>query len=162
MIIRTAGSSDLFELAAIEAACFPENQAASLETLEKRLRYYPRHFLVLIEEGKIISFINGLVTNEKDLKDEMYADPRMHKESGSWQMIFGVDTLPAYRRKGYASILMRQFINEARYQGRKGLVLTCLEDKIHFYERFGFEDEGISSSAHGNVTWHQMRLTLKR
>ncbi|MCR5795765.1 MAG: GNAT family N-acetyltransferase [Solobacterium sp.] len=161
MIIRTARDTDLFELAAIEAECFPPGKAASLETIEKRLKFYPRHFLLLIEDGKIVSFINGFVTDQEDLTDEMYSSPRMHRESGRWQMVFGVDTLPAYRRKGYASILMRQFISEARRQGRTGLVLTCLEEKIHFYERFGFEDEGISSSEHGGVSWHQMRLVLK-
>ena len=162
MIIRTARMSDLSEIAAVEAACFPESQAASLESIEKRLRHYPRHFLLLFEDGRLISFIDGLVTDEEDLRDEMYADPRMHKESGRWQMIFGISTLPAYRRKGYASLLIREFIREARNQGRKGLVLTCLQEKIRFYEKFGFENEGISSSSHGDVTWYQMRLTLKK
>ena len=41
---------------------------------------------------------------------------------------------------------------------RKGLVLTCKEKLIPYYSSFGFQDEGISSSEHGNVVWHQMRL----
>lgn len=53
-----------------------------------------------------------------------------------------------------------QAIEDARTQRRKGLVLTCKEALIHYYASFGFENEGISESVHGNVTWYQMRLTF--
>ena len=39
-------------------------------------------------------------------------------------------------------------------------MLTCLDDLIPFYARLGFADEGLSTSNHGGVPWHQMRLTL--
>lgn len=48
----------------------------------------------------------------------------MHDEKCSWQMIFGVNTIPSYRRKGYAGELIQRAIEDARAQGRKGLVLT--------------------------------------
>ena len=45
--------------------------------------------------------------------------------------------------------------------GRKGLVLTCKERLLPYYAQFGFRDEGVSDkSTHGNVVWHQMRLTF--
>ena len=35
------------------------------------------------------------------------------------------------------------------------------ERLIHYYAKFGFVDEGVSEkSTHGNVVWHQMRLTF--
>jgi len=40
---------------------------------------------------------------------------------------------------------------------KKGLVLTCKEKLIAYYAKFGFENEGISESVHGNVIWYQMR-----
>ena len=92
--------------------------------------------------------------------DEMYAKADMHNENGAWQMIFGVNTLPEYRNKGYAAELINQAIKDATNQGRKGLVLTCKEKLIPYYSKFGFLNEGISKSVHGNVTWYQMRLTL--
>ena len=52
-------------------------------------------------------------------------------------------------------------IDEARQQGRKGLVLTCKEKLVPYYAKFGFSDEGVSDkSTHGNVVWHQMRLAF--
>lgn len=58
---------------------------------------------------------------------------------------FGVSTLPAYRRNGYAEKLIRYVINDARAQDRTGIVLTCKESLIHYYEKFGFQKEGISN-----------------
>lgn len=75
-------------------------------------------------------------------------------------MIFGVDTRPAYRRRGCAQLLLERAIADARDQGRKGLVLTCKEHLLHYYAKFGFVSEGISQSVHGNVQWYQMRLTF--
>ena len=39
-------------------------------------------------------------------------------------------------------------------------MLTCKERLIGFYAQFGFVDEGVSVSTHGDVVWHQMRLTF--
>lgn len=100
------------------------------------------------------------VTNELDLQDEMYHNEDMHNEHGDWQMIFGVETHPEYQNRGYASILINKMIKEAEKENRKGLILTCKKELIHYYEKFGFVNEGISGSVHGNVVWYQMRKEL--
>ncbi|MCQ2448208.1 MAG: GNAT family N-acetyltransferase, partial [Oscillibacter sp.] len=106
------------------------------------------------------SFVDGFVTDLPDLTDELYENAAMHSENGVWQMIFGVNTLPAYRKQGCAGQLLQRAIDDARQQGRQGLVLTCKERLIPYYAKFGFVNEGISQSVHGNVTWYQMRLTF--
>lgn len=88
----------------------------------------------------------------------MYAKADLHNEDGAWQMIFGVNTIPAYRKHGYAGELLKCAIEDARKHGRKGLVLTCKDHLVHYYAKFGFENEGISESEHGGVRWNQMRL----
>lgn len=40
---------------------------------------------------------------EADLTDDMYKNAQLHDENGEWQMIFGVNTLPSYRRHGDVS-----------------------------------------------------------
>ena len=104
--------------------------------------------------------MDGMVTDQRDLTDDLYAQAEKHNESGAWQMIFGVNTLPEYRRRGYAGQLLRRAIADARAQGRKGLVLTCKDALLPYYAAFGFENEGVSVSTHGDVTWNQMRLTF--
>jgi ribosomal protein S18 acetylase RimI-like enzyme len=160
IIIRTATINDLEEITELEAKCFPIEEAASHESFEWRLQTYPNHFWLLVKDGKIVSFINGPITKEADLTDEMYDSAAYHKEDGDWQMIFGVVTHPDYQHRGLASRLMERFIAHAKAEGRKGVVLTCKLEKIPFYERFGFKDEGLSASNHGGVPWNQMRLTF--
>ena len=112
------------------------------------------------DNGTLVSFVNGLVTDEPHLRDEMYADVSFHDENGAWQMIFGVNTLPEYRRLGLAEQVLRQVIADAKAQGRKGCVLTCKDKLLHYYGKLGFVNEGVSQSTHGGVVWYEMRLTF--
>ena len=143
MEIRKGTLKDLEAIAAVEAECFPAAEAATAEEFAGRL-----------------AFVDGFCTDTPNLTDEMYADASLHDEQGAWQMIFGVNTLPACRRRGYAEQLLRRAIADARAQGRKGLVLTCKDRLVHYYAKFGFVSEGISGSTHGGVVWYQMRLTF--
>lgn len=160
MEIRTAFSSDLNALAAVEALCFPPAEAAPLEEFRARLDSYASHFWLLFDGAKLVGFVNGMVTDEADLRDEMYHNAGLHQENGAWQMIFGVNTIPEYRRRGCAEQLLRRAIGDARAQGRKGLVLTCKEALVHYYAKLGFVSEGVSPSVHGGAVWYQMRLTF--
>jgi len=160
MEIRTAVPQDLPAIIQIESQCFPEAEAAGASSLSARVTCYPNHFWVLLDGGTMVGFVNGLVTDEADLRDEMYENAALHNEQGAWQMIFGVDTIPSYRRQGCAERLLRHVIGQAKAQGRRGLVLTCKEALLHYYAKFGFVDEGISESTHGDVVWHQMRITF--
>lgn len=161
MEIRQGTMNDLDKLVEVEQKCFPLSEAASKAQLKERLDVYANHFWLLVEDEKIISFIDGFVTNQRDLEDEMYENASMHDENGDWQMIFGVNTIPEYQHRGYASQLMKVVIEKAKEEHKKGLVLTCKEELLPFYERLGFINEGISSSVHGNVTWYQMRLLVE-
>ena len=160
MQIRTAAPGDLAALAAVEAACFPPAEAASPAALADRLAAWPGHFLLLWDGDRLAGFVNGMPTDEPDLRDEMYENAALADEAGAWQMIFGVDTLPAYRRQGCAARLLEHVLAQARAQGRKGVVLTCKDRLVHYYAKFGFVNEGVSQSTHGDVVWYQMRVTF--
>lgn len=161
MQIRHATMADLKDIAAVERRCFPEAEAATEEDFRERLAAYADHFWLLFDdEGCLVSFIDGMATDEADLADDMYKNASLHREDGKWQMIFGLNTLPEHRRKGYAALLVRTLVEASRDKGKLGVVLTCKERMIPYYASFGFEDEGVSDSTHGNVVWHQMRLTF--
>lgn len=159
MNIRHATKHDVSAIFEVEAKCFPPSEAASETAFTQRVENYGNHFWLMHENDKLIAFVDGFVTDESDLTDEMFADAAMHNENGAWQMIFGVNTLPEYRNNGYASELLRRAVDEAREQGRKGVVLTCKDRLLPFYARLGFVDEGVTDkSTHGNAVWHQMRI----
>ena len=160
MNIRLATIEDLQAITAVESICFPAAEAASESDFKKRLIVYPNHFWLLEDDGRLVGFVNGMVTNESKLCDEMFEDASLHDENGQWQMIFGVNTIPEYRRQGCAEKIINRVIVDARAQGRNGLVLTCKEKLLHYYAKFGFKNEGISESTHGGAVWYDMRLTF--
>ena len=160
MEIRTATFKDLDAVSAVEAACFPAAEAATPAEFAERLRHYGGHFWLMFDSEKLIGFVDGMVTDKADLSDDLYAQASLHDENGAWQMIFGVNALPEYRRQGVAAALLVRAIADAKAQGRKGLVLTCKDKLVHYYAKFGFVSEGVSESTHGGVVWYQMRLTF--
>ncbi|HBD64712.1 MAG TPA: GNAT family N-acetyltransferase [Clostridiales bacterium] len=160
MNIRKATMHDLSAITAVEAECFPAAEAATEIAFKARLTVYPNHFWLLEDDGKLVSFINGMVTDEPTIRDEMFENALLHNESGNWQAIFGVNTIPEYRQRGCAAKVMEQVIKDAKSENRKGCILTCKQELIHYYEKFGFVNIGISNSAHGGAVWYDMRLSF--
>ena len=158
MEIRKATIEDLDAITALEAACFPAAEAASRESFKKRLEVFADRFWLLWEGDRLVSMVNGMVTDREELVDEMFADATIHQVDGKWQMIFGVATHPEYQRRGLAAQVLQRAIADCKAEGRKGLILTCKEQKLHYYAKFGFVSEGVSVSEHGGALWYQMRL----
>ena len=158
MEIRKGTIDDLEAVAAVEARCFPPEQAATREQFRDRLQTYPEGFWLLWDGETLVGFLDGMVSDSPELTDEMFADASLHDPRGAWQMIFGLNTIPEYRNRGCAGQLIRQCIRDAEIKGRRGVVLTCLEEKIPYYEKFGFRNEGVSESVHGGAVWYRMRI----
>lgn len=155
---RTAQLSDLDRVTEIEYICFPAEQAATRAAFEQRIKTFPSHFILLEHEGTSIGFVNGAVLDARYIEDEMYERTDSHNERGAYQSVYGLDVLPEYRGRGLAHKLMAQLIDQAKKEGRRGVTLTCLDEKIGFYETMGFKNEGVSASSHGGVVWNNMIL----
>ncbi len=80
--IRTAEPADLEAIARVELACFPAAEAADRKSLKERLEVFPESFLVAEAGRQIIGFINGAVTDERAIADEMFEDISLHNPSG--------------------------------------------------------------------------------
>ncbi len=160
IVIRHAVLQDLEMISELENACFPESEAASEKDLYHRIQVFPENFWIVELGGRIISMINGMVTDIQNLTDEMYENADMHNKNGAWQMLFSVVTHPDFQKNGYAELLMNRVIHDSVKANRKGIVLTCKKKLIGFYKKFGFVNEGISDSVHGNTIWYQMRKTF--
>lgn len=157
--IRNVKAEDLDQVTEVETLCFPAAEAATEESFRKRIDTFPESFLVAENEsGKIIGFINGCVTDERTIRDEMFEDSGLHRADGMYQSIFGLDVIPEYRRQGVAADLMNHLIQTAKARGKKGMILTCKDRLIHYYEKFGYRSLGISGSVHGGAVWYDMLL----
>lgn len=160
-IIRPVKTEDLDMVTEVEAVCFPAAEAATRESFAQRIAAFPESFFVAEHDGKIIGFINGCVTDERTIHDEMFEDSSLHNPKGQYQSIFGLDVIPKYQRQGIAAELMKHLIEDAREKGRKGLILTCKDRLIHYYAKFGYQNLGISASVHGGAVWYDMLLEFE-
>ncbi|MGR5150160.1 GNAT family N-acetyltransferase [Photobacterium alginatilyticum] len=158
--IRQAMKEDINRMAQIEAICFPEAEAASLESFQKRFAVFSECFFVLEVDGVVVGHINGCTHSAPELPDALYSDASLHCPKGAYQTVFGLAVDPQYQKQGYASALTRHFIEVSRADERKGMVLTCKDYLVKFYESFGFTYQGVSTSSHGGVKWNDMLLTF--
>ena len=151
------------QAAQIEQICFPPNEACSEKMMKERVRTAPEFFLVAVdkETGKIAGFLNGLATDEEQLRDEFFKDAGLHDPAGKNVMLLGLDVLPQYRRQGLARELMVRYLAREKDRGRRRVILTCLEGKVEMYEKMGFHNDGISQSVWGGEEWYEMSCELK-
>ena len=157
--IRNVKIEDLDQVTEVEALCFPAAEAAVEASFRQRIETFPDSFFVAEDEnGRIIGFINGCVTDERTIRDEMFEDSGLHHTEGLYQSVFGLDVIPECRRQGVAADLMNRLMQEAKARGKKGMILTCKDRLIHYYEKFGYRNLGLSASVHGGAVWYDMLL----
>lgn len=154
--VRSVTMEDLPRCAAIEEICFPAAQAASRQTIEARIRSYPGHILAGVYEDEIVGYVMGPVIDRLYIEDEMFADTACHSEENPYQAVFALAVVPAFQRRGIGGQLLHAMVELARKEGRRAVTLTCLQEKIRFYEALGFVNHGISASVHGGVQWYNM------
>lgn len=119
--IRNVKIEDLDQVTEVEALCFPTAEAAVEASFRQRIETFPDSFFVAEDEnGRIIGFINGCVTDERTIRDEMFEDSGLHRPEGLYQSVFGLDVIPEFRRQGVAADLMNRLMQEAKAPGEKG------------------------------------------
>lgn len=160
--IRAARKEDLELLAQVEAECFPAAEAASRKEIEKRLDTCSKSFFVAEDKkGSMLGFVNGCVAASEHLADELYHNSALHDNDGDYQMIFGLNVLPQYRRQGIGEALMRHMIASAKERGKRAVILTCKQHMVTFYSRIGYRFIEPSDSTHGGAAWYVMRYDLE-
>lgn len=146
----------------IEQTCFPPNEADSAEHIKARIEKASHLFMAAVdkETGKLAGFLNGISTNEAFFHDEFFTDITLYDPNGENIMLLGLDVLPEYRGQGLAREIVNEYIRREQANGRKCLHLTCLEEKVEMYKKFGFLDEGMANSTWGGEEWHEMTYHL--
>lgn len=160
LTVRRAAPEDLERCAAIEAACFPPTQAASREAIRARIAAYPEHILLGEADGVTVGYVMGPVIDAPAITDDMFASAACHRPEGPAQAVFSLAVHPDFQGRGYGRALLNALIDQARREQRQAVVLTCLAQRLAYYESFGFVSRGVSASVHGGSTWYDMVLSL--
>ncbi len=157
-IIREIHTEESFQAAQIEKACFAPHEACSEKMIQERIYKAADLFLVAIDQnsGNMIGFINGISTDEDEFRDEFFDHAELHDPNGKNMMILGFCVLPMYQKQGIGKTLMYAFMRREFDKKRESLILTCAKSKIRMYEKFGFQNRGISHSTWGGEQWYEM------
>jgi GNAT superfamily N-acetyltransferase len=158
--IRNVTEADLDGCYEVEIACWPPEEAAAKETVERRIAVFPQGFFVAESDGRVVGMLNSCCTNREDLGDEELKQLIGHDVDGRNMVVFALGVLPEFRKQGVAAALMLRFIRLARELNKKNVLLICKSDLVAYYERFGFVHAGLSRSMHGGAAWQQMVLKL--
>ncbi len=158
--VRAARVQDLPRLLEIEQAGFTPAQAATKESLQARFAVFPENFLVLEKAGLIRGMVNGMSSSKTRIEDQMYEEAGLHEKNGRNFLVFSLCVYPDDQKQGYGRQLMEELERICQSRGMERIELTCEAKNLAFYERLGFENQGISASVHGATLWYDMEKRI--
>lgn len=157
---RPAAPADTSRCFEIEISSYEGDEAATREKIATRIAQYPEGFLVMELAGGIIGFINSGCAHEVVLADESFKELVGHDPLAPNVVIMSVVIDRAHQGQGYASLMMRTFVERMRRMGKKTIHLMCKDRHVALYERLGYRYVKPSSSDHGGMAWHEMVMAL--
>ncbi|WP_192944887.1 GNAT family N-acetyltransferase [Ligilactobacillus agilis] len=159
MKVRQVQKSDLETVVAIEQAGFSPAEAASASTFAARIENMAETFLVAVaDQGQVC----GLVTTTRYVEDWMYEAQAKPISDGKYLNILSIAVAPEKRGQKLGSALLTALEEVAKAKEISSLSLTCLADRIGFYERNGYHNQGQSASTHANEVWYDMEKIISK
>lgn len=158
---RDAVASDAARCYQIESTAYEGDEAATLAKIQTRIAQYPQGFLILEDAGAIVGFINSGCAHDVVMSDEDFKELIGHSADALNVVIMSVVVDPAEQGKGYATLLMREFVSRMSALGKSSIHLMCKERHVPLYQRMGYQYVRPSPSDHGGMAWHEMVMTLE-
>ncbi len=160
IIIRNVLPQDLDECFLVEISGFPPEEAATRETIQRRIDTFPQGFFVAVSDGRIVGMLNSASTNKEDISDEELKQLVGHDPNGKNTVVFALAVLPEFQRQGIARRLMSRCLEEAHRCQKQNVLLMCKSHLIGYYESMGFRYRRLSRSRHGGAEWHEMAMAF--
>ncbi|HEX7641850.1 MAG TPA: N-acetyltransferase [Burkholderiaceae bacterium] len=161
---RPAGEQDAQRCYDIEVSAYEGDEAATREKIALRIAQYPQGFLVMEIGGEggsaIAGFINCGCAHEVRMSAEEFKELVGHDALARNVVIMSVVIAPEYQGKGYASLLMREFVERMKRMGKQTIHLMCKDRHVGLYEKLGYRYVKPSESDHGGMAWHEMIMEL--
>ena len=112
------------------------------------------------ENHELIGYVCSTLSPSQSLTHDSMSK---HVSGSSSVCLHSVTIIPAYRRKGIASALLREYISRLSAAGvYERILLITHEELQRLYEGVGFEFVGLSPVQHGSRPWYEMRKVLSR
>ncbi|MEH7349424.1 GNAT family N-acetyltransferase [Gottfriedia acidiceleris] len=154
--LRNVQNADLEQLLFIENEGFSKEEAATKEAFLERIQLIPDTFIVVEKEGVILGYINGPIINQPYITDDLFEKIKPNPKSGGYQSVLGLAVSKQARNQGIAGILIEKLEDLVKENERVGITLTCKQELVPFYEKYGFVNHGVSESKHGGEIWFNL------
>jgi len=67
---------------------------------------------------------------------------------------------PIFQNKGFAKVMMKNFIEISKKINKEKILLLCKENLVEMYKKMGYKKVGVSASTHGGAVWYEMEQVL--
>lgn len=118
-----------------------------------------KSLLLLAEKGK--SRVGYIGAKRRETETTWVNDILKGREKDLAHLSW-IAVVPKVRGEGVARILVDRTITWAKDHGEKGLWLTCLEDRLAFWGKFGFQPVGSAVFAKENKKAQKRHFVLVR
>lgn len=144
----------------IEKASYPADEAASSQGLLYRQTHAKPFFRCawMLSTNKIIGYICS--TRCDTFTEEAMST---HNSSGTLLAIHSVAVAEPYRRQGFATLMMQDYIQNMKAMDHcpKKIVLLAKAYLLGFYVRCGFQVIQPSPIVHGSELWFDLEMDLR-
>ena len=144
----------------LQSESYPEDEAASLQSIEKRIKEAKQFFVLAQIKGhnRIVGFVNGTLTSSSALTHESMFS---HEPQGSMLCIHSVVVEKTHRRKGFAAEMLMSYLKRiSAFENIRDVRLICKKHLISLYEKVGFQLVGPSAVVHGKDQWFEMMFQV--
>eukprot|EP01095_Lingulamoeba_sp_RSL-Kostka_P006296 TRINITY_DN1973_c0_g1_i1.p1 TRINITY_DN1973_c0_g1~~TRINITY_DN1973_c0_g1_i1.p1 ORF type:complete len:170 (+),score=38.72 TRINITY_DN1973_c0_g1_i1:83-592(+) len=142
----------------LETSAFPEDEAASLESLKNRINQAGNLFYGIKkkETDELIGYICSTLSDKETLEHDSML---FHIENGNLLCIHSVVIKEEYQRRGLATKMMTLYVEQMKsIESITKIQLLCKDNLKGLYTKCGFSFNRISPVQHGQDHWNEMEL----
>ncbi|ULG71907.1 GNAT family N-acetyltransferase [Macrococcus brunensis] len=158
---RNVKTEDLDRITELEGRAFIPEVADTKEAFRERIEKISDTFIVAEDNNEVVGFINGPIIKQPYITDDLFKKVP-DTTNGEFLSVLGLVVAETHQGQGLAGLLLDRFTKRAEKLKTKSITLTCIENLVPFYERYGFESHGPSRSQHGGEQWLNMVKSLDR
>jgi PhzF family phenazine biosynthesis protein len=159
---RQCCPSDLDACYELEKASYPPDEAASAERLKYRQETASVYFRCGATDSDDASTLFGYICGTR-CNAFTHETMGVHDPHGAFLAIHSVVISTTYRRQGFATEMMKDYIENVKkmHNRPKKVVLLAKSHLLGFYVRCGFQVVRPSSITHGAELWFDLEMDLR-
>ena len=155
MQIRYLQATDFAEVCQIEQENFIPEEQIAVEILADYCQTATIS-LAIADEDQLAAYLLVKSLPTATFTDKIYTEIGSLTEAGRYLGVASLSVATRYQGQGLGTLLLASLKEVAVEQGLEGIVLTCHEELVAYYEKNGFEEVGLSASTFAGQEWSEM------